>query len=353
MKILIVKASALGDIVQAFPVLTYLKSRFPDAEIDWVVEKPFADLVKAHPLVHRVIGINTKKWRSALFSKDVWQEMTTFVKELRQHTYDAVFDLQGNVKSGLVTALCKSPKKVGFGRRSAPERLNILFTNERFNPPIGQNIREDYLFLARSTYGDTSTAEEDDVQLRTSSDDKKAIERILSASAIQGGMKVMVCPGSAWPNKQVSEQCLVDFLKAMTKKRQGHYLFAWGSNEEKAMAGRLHAHFPENSVVMDRVSLPALQNLMGRVDLVVAMDSLPLHLAATTGTPTFSVFGASSANKYKPIGKQHRAFQGPCPYGRTFVKRCPVLRTCPTGACVKDINGDALFEFFLSMDNMD
>ena len=86
---------------------------------------------------------------------------------------------------------------------------------------------------------------------------------------------------------------------------------------------------------------------MASVDMVIAMDSLPLHLAGTTETPTFSIFGASSANKYKPKGKKHLAFQGTCPYKRTFERRCPVLRTCSTGACIRDLHGEELFHYFL------
>jgi len=63
MRILVVKTSSLGDIIQAFPVLDYLKQCQPSCEIDWVVEHPFAELVSSHPLIHQAIVIETKKWR--------------------------------------------------------------------------------------------------------------------------------------------------------------------------------------------------------------------------------------------------------------------------------------------------
>jgi heptosyltransferase-1 len=85
---------------------------------------------------------------------------------------------------------------------------------------------------------------------------------------------------------------------------------------------------------------------MDSVDLVVAMDSLPLHLAGTTKVKTFSVFGASLASKFKPAGKKHLTLQGHCPYGRVFEKRCPILRTCPTGACIRSLTGKAVFNAF-------
>ena len=75
MRILIVKMSSLGDIIHAFPVLQYLKQCHPQCEIDWVVEQPFAELVQAHPLVNRIICIETKKWRSQLLKRATLQEI--------------------------------------------------------------------------------------------------------------------------------------------------------------------------------------------------------------------------------------------------------------------------------------
>lgn len=347
MKILIVKTSSLGDIVHAFPILPYIKGKFPSAQIDWVVEKPYADLVRAHPLVDLVIPIQTKKWRSRLFSLETWKEIRAVRKELQLEHYDVVFDLQGNLKSGYFTGAARALKKVGFGLSTLPEWPNIFFTNLRFNPPAGLNIRDDYRFLVQSFFSDFSPIDEAGIRLTVSSEEEQKIRQILSSAVLSGGKAILVCPGSNWANKQISLDCMAQFLKGINKECQGRFLFAWGSEEEKKTALALQEKFPKQSLVLDKLSLPGLQNLMSRVSLVIAMDSLPLHLAATTSTPTFSVFGASSADKYKPIGKRHMAFQGACPYGRTFQKRCPVLRTCPTGLCVKGIDGTALFDAFL------
>jgi heptosyltransferase I len=156
----------------------------------------------------------------------------------------------------------------------------------------------------------------------------------------------MICPGSAWRNKQMAPDALLDFLQRLQKYAACSYLFIWGNQEERLLALQLHAYFMERSVVVEKCSIPALQNLMGQVDFIIAMDSLPLHLAGTTSTPSFSVFGASSAMKYKPIGDRHQSYQGSCPYDSTFEKRCPALRTCITGACIRGLKGSALFDAF-------
>ena len=112
------------------------------------------------------------------------------------------------------------------------------------------------------------------------------------------------------------------------------------------MASRLYARFPDRSMVVERYSLPLLQNIMAHMDLVIAMDSLPLHLCGTTHTPSFSVFGPSLAQKYKPVGERHHCVQGECSYGEKFYKRCSQLRTCKTGHCMKALTGKELYKLF-------
>ncbi len=156
---------------------------------------------------------------------------------------------------------------------------------------------------------------------------------------------VMVCHGSNWKNKQLTPQALVEFLNLLQGHLNCYFVFIWGTETEKIEVQSLQSQF-EQSLLLPRVSLPVLQQLMGMVDLIVAMDSLPLHLAATTTTSTFSIFGASLGLRFAPVGEQHRFFQGACPYGRSFTNRCPVLRTCPTGACIRTLSGKQIFENF-------
>lgn len=346
MKILIVKMSSLGDLIHAFPLLQFLKQTIPFVEIDWVVERPFAELVRAHPFVSNVLTVETKKWRAHLAAKATWQEMRDFRKELRKNTYDMVLDLQGNCKSACVTASAKSPLKIGFGYATVPEWPNLLATHKRYNPPPGANIREDYLYLAQSAFEDFTPVHEKGIQLKIGQKEQGQLNPILEKLDKVEGLKIMVCPGSNWANKQLSPETLRAFLQHLSKKRMVHFLFLWGHKAEKDVAEQLALSFTNHSTLVDKISLPALQNLMGFVDLVVAMDSLPLHLAETTATPTYSIFGPSAAHKYKPVGEHHEAFQGGCPYGQKFIKRCDKLRTCKTGACMKTLGGQELFDHF-------
>src|SRR3990172_12925186 len=100
---LIVKTSAIGDVVQTFPVLEYLRRKFPHAKIDWVVEEGIAPLLRAHPLLDEVIPIRSKAWTRSPLSFQTRTEFSAFVKKLRSTHYDYLFDLQGDTKSSVPT----------------------------------------------------------------------------------------------------------------------------------------------------------------------------------------------------------------------------------------------------------
>ena len=319
MKILIIKSSSLGDIIHLFPVINYLKEK-NKCTIDWVVEAPFAELVSTHPLISKVIRIHTKKWRK----KFDWQEFNAFRKELRETKYDLIFDLQSNLKSSFILALARGAKKIGFGRKSVHEWPNLFFTNVKYDPPEGRNIREDYLSIVQQYFGDELLFKDAPVTLILK--DKSKIP------AIKGG--IIVAPGSAWPNKQISMETLLAVLK---KQEQKELLFVWKSDKEREFVTKLASHFPDRSHLLPSLSLPELQYLISQSSLVIAMDSLILHLCGMIATPSLSFFGPSLASKYAPLGPQHKIIQGSCPYGETFVKRCSKLRTCKTGACLKDL----------------
>jgi len=345
---LIIKTSAIGDIIQTFPVLEYLRRRFPAAKIDWVVEKGSRALLEAHPELNRLYCINTKEWRKNLFSKKTHSEFNQLRKDLRSVSYDAVFDLQGNSKSGLITLLARSRDKVGFTRDCVPEWPNLLATKIRLSVPKGGGIRERYLAFVQQYFQDQDTFSASGVALKISDEEKNRLQEVCLAPVLQRRPRFMVAFGSKWPNKQLSVQTLESWVGEIERKLKCSFLFIFGDQDEKLVAERLAAKFPENALAVGHLSLPLWQALMYQVDAVIAMDSAALHLCGTTTTPSFSVFGPSSASFYKPSNAGHYALQAACPYGRTFERRCPLLRTCPTGACLKELSPNVLTESFLN-----
>ena len=326
MKILIVKTSSLGDIIQALSVLDWLHSHFPKVQIDWIVEKSFEEILQAHPKIYRVIPLNIRKWKKGALQYR--SEIKQAVCRLRENKYDCLIDLQGNIKSGILTALARSKEKIGMAFSSAPEWLNSLFLTHRY--PLNQNspISFQYLSILEQHWKIKKNLIPENFLFKISQKEEEWI-----ASILRENKKIMVCPASRWENKKLS---FSNWIEILTKETPCHFYFAWGTEKEKKEAEAFHRYFLSSSTLLPKVSLPVWQRLMDTMDSIYSVDSSALHLAGTTKTPTYSFFGPSASKIYKPPGKQHRAFQGECPYGKKFVKRCPILRTCKTGACLKN-----------------
>lgn len=291
MKILVVKTSSLGDLLQIFPTISYLKER--GDTIDWVVEKRFKELACAHPDINNVIPIDSKVWPKRLLA-------------LRQMPcYDLVIDLQGNCKSGLVTFLSKAKQKIGFTLKTCAEWPNALATNKRYPLNLSMTASEGYLQVVKDHFRDTQAFVYRGTELKLNDPVPE-----VSSDAF------MVCSGSAWPSKQLSPS-------------------AW-----KKIEAALNAPIFEIAA-NQRLPLAVWQALMCKVKGVIALDSAALHLCATTNIPSFSIFGPSNPHVYKPKGDHHHSFWGSCPFNKQFKRRCPILRTC-TAPCTKQIDEDAL-----------
>jgi heptosyltransferase-1 len=334
-RILIVKMSSLGDIVQSFVVLNHLKQRFPKVKIDWAVEAAHLPIVRAHPLIDRAIPLDIKG-RKNLYAA---------FKDLRHEKYDLIFDLQGNCKSGVITLCARGKTKVGFGFRSVREWPNILATHIRYNISKKQNIRLYYLELIDRFFKNPTTGEIGEVYFNITGEEGEKIAQILSHSRSE--CKIMVCPGSKWVNKQLKEETLTLFLKRIEREYGATFFLIWGERAAKAHCDHLAKEL-KKGIVVEKLSLPTWQNLMNEMDLVIAVDSSALHLCSTGTAPSFSIFGPTASSIFKPIGKNHTAFQGKCPYNQVFEKQCPLLRNCPTGACIREINLEELWLAFQS-----
>jgi heptosyltransferase I len=327
--ILIIKTSALGDIAQALPVADYLKERFPRARIDWMVEKPWAELVALHPAVDELQVVDTKRWR-----KEIWKcrgEMRDFVRKLRSHPYDMLFDLQGNVKSGLLTAMSNAKEKIGFGRRTVAEWPNLLATERRYDPPAGLSMTRHYLALVQNHFHDTSYF---------------SLKELPASQPLRSKKRLVVAFGSRWENKRLKQEELAALLKEIAGKIDLEIVLIWKEEEERLFAEGLEREISVKA--LGNLTLAQLYETIAQAAGLLTVDSAALHLAALAKTPAFALFGPSESALYLPEGPGYDALQGHCPYDLLFEKRCPKLRTCATGACLKQLPHSVIFPYFRS-----
>lgn len=336
---LIVKTSAIGDVIQTFHIVDHLKTLYPKCTVDWVVEKGIAPLLKAHPLIDQVLEVETKIWRKSLIKHR--SEILAFTKELRKKKYDALFDLQGNTKSGIITLLARAKKKVGYDWDTVKEKPNYFVTNVHVSVKE-TNVRRRYSALLENFFGVKEIAEAKELNLKLTSEEEKRLKHF----ELLPYPRLMICFGSNWENKKLSFETLKGFLQLIDQTHCPSFIFIYGNESERKVAEALEREFSGRGQAIGDMSLPLWQNSMYLVDGMITMDSASLHLCGTTSTPSFSLFGPSSAQAYQPLGPMHHSFQGSCPYGQTFTTRCKNLRTCKTGACLKEVSVEQLFAHF-------
>lgn len=323
------KTSSLGDIIQSFDLLVYIKKKNPYAVVDWVVESSCYELVSTHPLIDHVYQIVGKNLRKGLFS--FFKELISFRKKVKK--YDCVIDLQGNIKSSLYLMMVPAKKKMGFCRRSVPEWPNLFFTNWKVSCPKGQNIRQDYLFFGQTIFQDFFSP----LPQKFSCPLTFKEELFLKSLSLPDAYYVLA-PFSRWPNKELEFSLLQKILDKHLPL-QAEILLLCKGEQEKKKAEELACFLKLPVQILEGCSFSLLSYLLQNAKQAFCMDSMILHLAAYVGCPTLSFFSASSKNKYAPLGAKHIAYQGHCPYKKTFEKRCPLLRKCsgPCRSALKEI----------------
>jgi len=219
-------------------------------------------------------------------------------------------------------------------------------TSTHIQIPKGLPIRDEYLTLVQTYFDDQIPFRGRPFCLTLKPEEEKLVDALLENRHLKSP-RILVSVGSRWKNKQVSIDTMVSFLqKIESNLKNVSFWFTSGSPEEKMEATKVKEKLQSNAILVEELPLPLLQNLMDRMDFVVAMDSLPLHLAATTSVRILGIFGPSSAKKYGLNRPGYQTIQGACPFGCRFEKRCKKLRTCKSGGCMDSIKADELYQAF-------
>lgn len=328
MRVLIVKVSALGDVVHTLPVLDYLHKVVPGVEIDWVVEEGNREILEGNPLVRRVHLVRTRAWRQNRFSLKNWQEMAAVKRELQERRFDISFDLQGNFKSGLITWLSGAERRYGFDRDDVREPLNLIFTNNQV--PLRRqdsHVSKRALRVVSVPFGKDYAGIGLCTDIYTSPEDDAAAEAFLSTLA--DGLVFLFHYGTTWETKLWLEEGWIELGKILQSRFQDStILFSWGNDGERAAAERIAAAVKGNARILPRMTLKGLCAFLKKVDLVVGGDTGPVHMAAAVGTPTVSFYRATDAKRNGPQGEHNAHIQSPLQCHACLRKECDRDRQC-------------------------
>lgn len=328
LRILIVKVSALGDVVHALPVLDYLRQVAPAAQIDWVVEEPFREILDGNPLISRLFTVRTKKWRRTPFALATRREVQALKHALQSREYDLIFDLQGNLKSGLITWLASGERRYGFDREGVRESLNLLFTNNQV--PLR---RQDHHISARSLRVVSAPFGRDYQSLQLHTDIYSSPEDNAEASALLAtladGLVFVFHQGTTWQTKLWHEAGWIELGKRVLERfPDSSILLSWGNEREREASERLKLGIGGNARLLPAMTLKGLAALLKKVDLVVGGDTGPVHIAAAVGTPTVSFYRVTDPKRNAPQGEGHVRIQTPFHCKACLRKECDKDREC-------------------------
>jgi heptosyltransferase I len=328
MRVLIIKASALGDIISALPVIDYLKQASPGIEIDWVVEQAFSQILEGNPQLSALHLVRTKTWRKQPFSRQTWREIAELKRTLQERDYDLVFDIQGNLKSGVICWLTGCPDRLGFMKEELQESVNALFTTRRI--PLRRqdyHVTEKCLRLVSIPFAKDFGAMTLGSTIETSPEDDANAEALLAT--LSDGLVFLFQYGTTWQTKFWSEASWMQLGKELLSQYpDASILLPWGNEIERSAVSAISAGIGPGSRVLERFTLKGLTALLKRVDLVVGGDTGPVHLAAAVGTPTVSFYRSSDGKRSGPRGERHVVIQSPMHCTRCFRTRCDQDAQC-------------------------
>ena len=318
-RILIIRSSALGDVVHVLPALAALRRLFPAAEISWVVEPLGAALLTGHPDLHRLFVPPRQAWKRDLRRLrwfKVLREITSLTFAMRREKFDVVLDFQGNLRSAVTVLLAGSRRRVGFARQDVTESGAALVTNLKAAPAAPwTNKVEKNLALVRAL-GFDGACPRGQVPLEPGDSDWA---KHFLANLEGEGPAIVLHPAVSrfgdfkrWPVRHY--RALIDLSRDRLDAR---IAITWGPGEEE-----LAREIDRPNVLSEVIPLKRLAALLAAADLFVAADTGALPLAATLGTPTVGLFGPKDATIYRPYPFDGDVATSPAPCSPCRLRQC-------------------------------
>jgi heptosyltransferase I len=323
MKILIIKLSAIGDVVQTLPALEAIKRTYPKGEITWVVEEAAAGILEGHPLIHHLLISRRKSWirmlKTPLTFFTGMKRIIVFLRELRSTHYDIAIDFQGLLKSGMLIGFARAHRKIGFDRA---RELSHLFLNEKL-PPYDKekHALERYLDVA-GYLGAVNPSPTCELPIEREIEILK--ERLKKTAGAKHALPLLVVinPVARWITKLWSERKFAELADRLIQEKNAVIIFT-GSSDDRAVIGRIVSMMKlkaENWA--GETTLKELAALASLSDLFITTDTGPMHLAAAAGAKVVALFGPTAPWRTGPYGTSHIVVRKGLECSPCFQRKC-------------------------------
>ncbi len=339
-RILIVRLSAIGDVINTLPAFAALRAGFPEARIGWAVEDRAAGLLETVPGLDRLHrfprGEWSRRWKDRRALGALPGDFLAYARELRRERYDTVVDFQGNAKSALHVLLSGAPARWGFGPGHSREGSWLLL-NHRLSPDGEAVNRVDKNLALAAALG--APPPPGGGRYAPPEEARREVDARLAAAGIAPPFAVLH-PGTSrfgsfkrWP--------LMHWAAAAERfhHRTGlRLLVTWGPGERWMARSIVRGAGPAALEAPPLPGLPHLAALLQRARVVVGCDSAALHLAARLGVPTVGLYGPKDPRLYAPWGNRGEIL-------RVGVPCSPCTRrTCEYPECMQRIEPAAVAE---------
>lgn len=295
-KILIIKPSALGDIVLAMPAACCLAQSFPDAQIDWFVRPEYSALLDNHKYIHNVVMFDRNKLGKWWYKPAAFAELVRLIKQLRKEKYDIVFDFQGRLRSAIFAFFSGCKQRIGIAKTQE-------FTAPFYTHRIEQSsVHLVDFFLDMVTAAGAKRGEiEFGLKLQPQTLDET--QKILDENHINKDNYVVFVPGATVEAKKWPIENFAVLADKVYKKYQCS-IAAIGIESEYQIAEKLQELTDVSLVnLAGKTNIRQLIALLAGAKFVVAGDTGPAHIAATLGAPLTMIFGFTNPSRVGPYGR--------------------------------------------------
>lgn len=286
--ILVIRLSAIGDVIMASALIPALRNTFPEARLAWFTEDTCADLLRDHPGLDRVLVWPRRRWRRLCSEgryRELWREFRQLLRELKQARFDLVLDTQGLLKSGLWAWATRAKTRIGLGSREGSQQLMTKTLDRRSKTP---RIGGEYFKLAEQLgYG----LDEFPMDIQPSGQVRQQAGEILQAAGL-GGPFAVFCPFTTRPQKHWFEERWAELARRLAAER-GLTVALLGGPADRDAAARIVAQSPGLVNLVGATQLIQCAAIIDQASLLIGVDTGLTHLGTAMKTPTLALFGST------------------------------------------------------------
>ena len=298
--IVIVKLSAIGDVLHGVPVAVAAKRAFPDCRIGWVVEGRAADVLAGHPAIDHLFRMPRGWLKSA-------SQVLSLKRQLQAFAADVAVDLQGLLKSGVATWLSGAPVRIGYARPASREHAWLAYTHP-VHTTLTHVVERNCDLL--SPLGVVATMPAFEMPHWPVS--RLRMQQWLQAQRL-GATPAIINPGAGWRSKLWPAERFAAVARGLHRRDGMPSVVAWAGDVEKAAAEQIVNESLGAAILAPQTTLQDLGELARLARVFISSDTGPLHLATAVGTPCVGLFGPVPGSRNGPYGPQHACVEPAAP----------------------------------------